>query len=52
MTKIRKDVQDFLLNQDLSKNPGTAPYLDLLKIFAYETYNTCFKQGVDYFFLI
>lgn len=31
--------------QDLGKNPATAPYLDLLKIFAYETYSTCFKQG-------
>ncbi len=34
------------LMQDLGKNPATAPYLDLLKIFAYETYSTCFKQGV------
>lgn len=31
--------------QDLGKSPSTSPYLDLLKIFAYETYSTCFKQG-------
>lgn len=31
--------------QDLGKNPSSAPYLDLLKIFAYETYSSCFNQG-------
>ena len=38
--------------QDLGKSPSTSPYLDLLKIFAYETYSTCFKQGVGRFCIL
>ena len=40
----------FPIAQDLGKNPGSASYLDLLKIFAYETYSYCLKQGVWYIF--